>query len=554
MARHEASEKQRAKRLKRQRNLLLLPWAILLLPLTLVVLAVMAWQRHARRRARAGGAAAPAPAAAGGRQGVGDAGVSGFEHTGDLAAMIGLSRKAALAEITARNRDVLERLRGGRLGEMVEKASALEPLVAHTWSKAEAIKYPPFHSARMVDRTTALHRLQSEVGFRRARWVIVLNRPRWGGGRRMEGHIAHALAGTGDGGEIVVITTEVAGAMPPGKFPAGMRLASLGGMDIDGRERVLVEFLRSLTPEAVFIVNSRMAWDALPVYGRALAASMRLIGCFFCNDRNAAGHVVGYPVTQFYRHFDLLSAVCTDSAALRADLIDYHQVPPAQQDKLVVLPAPVDGAIPLATAPAKPRRVRQVFWSGRFDAQKRVDIVYAVARAMPEVRFRLWGERVVNRTLVLPPRPANVSLEGMYGTFTDLPLQEADAWLYTAAWDGVPSILLEVAMTGLPIVGTRVGGTGEVLDGSGAVAVDAVEDVDAYVAGLRGVFADPAAARARAADLRARLLRDRTQAAYARALDRALRGTPGGTAAAPGALVDRVGAETSAARRAVRGI
>ena len=54
-------------------------------------------------------------------------------------------------------------------------------------------------------------------------------------------------------------------------------------------------------------------------------------------------------------------------------------------------------------------------------------------------------------------------MEGRYGHISEIPLVEADVWLYTSGWDGVPSQLLEVAMTGIPIVGSLVGGTGEVL-------------------------------------------------------------------------------------------
>ena len=49
--------------------------------------------------------------------------------------------------------------------------------------------------------------------------------------------------------------------------------------------------------------------------------------------------------------------------------------------------------------------------------------------------------------------PRNVTVEGRYGHISEIPLAEADVWLYTSGWDGVPSQLLEVAMTGIPIVG-----------------------------------------------------------------------------------------------------
>ena len=108
-------------------------------------------------------------------------------------------------------------------------------------------------------------------------------------------------------------------------------------------------------------------------------------------------------------------------------------------------------------------------------------------------------------------RPAG----GAYGHISELDLSDADVWLYTSAWDGVPSQLLEVGMTGVPIVGSLIGGTGEVLDADGSWPVSEAEDPDAYVTAIREVLADPAEARRRSRALRDRLLRERTEAAFA---------------------------------------
>src|SRR5262249_10534154 len=92
----------------------------------------------------------------------------------------------------------------------------------------------------------------------------------------------------------------------------------------------------------------------------------------------------------------------------------------------------------------------------------------------------------------------------------------ADAWLYTSAWDGVPSQLLEVAMTGVPLVASLVGGTGEVVTSADAWPVADHENPVAYVTALRDVLDDPEGSRRRAAELRERMLRERTEAAYDR--------------------------------------
>ena len=229
-------------------------------------------------------------------------------------------------------------------------------------------------------------------------------------------------------------------------------------------------------------------------YGKAMGASMRIIGTLLCNELTTYGYWTGYALTRFYRNFDVLDSICTDSHFLAEEIRDRFCLTPEQTQRMHVLSAPVTPAIPVAPHPATGRRPT-VFWSGRLDPQKRPDLVYDIARAMPHVDFRLWGESVLGTPVVLPAQPDNLTLMGVYERFADLPMGEADLWLYTSAWDGVPQILLEVAMTGVPIVGSAVGGTPEVLrpDLSPSLGPDA--DVEAWCAAIQSVLVSPGTAR-----------------------------------------------------------
>ena len=423
----------------------------------------------------------------------------------------------------ARQQELRRRLESGVLGQMVAKASVHDPLVAHTWPEISEPKLPPFHSPMNWGRLNAMLTLQKAADHRRARIVILVNRPRWGGARRMEGYIAHAAAAQYGAGEVMLVATDHGGDMPEGKLPDNCRYVDFATATADlrdnERQRVLVEFLRSLTPSAVFSVNSRMLWNAMTPFGKALTATVPVYACLFCNEQTPLGYWTGYPVRFFYRHFDSLAGVCMDSHFLQDWLSSIYKVPPAETSRLHVLEAPVDPALGIAPTPeATPGRRPQVFWSGRFDRQKRIDIVYRIAEEMPHADFRMWGEPVLSKNAVPEKKPDNIIHEGVYARFEDLPLDQADAWLYTSEWDGVPSILLEVAMSGVPLVGSIAGGTGEVLHADLSVPVADIENIAAYKAGLDSIFEAPASARARAITLRERLLEQRTAERYQEAI------------------------------------
>jgi glycosyltransferase involved in cell wall biosynthesis len=336
----------------------------------------------------------------------------------------------------------------------------------------------------------------------------------------MEGHIAHALAGEVDPEEIVVIYSDESGASPAGRFPEGVRqvdfAAHAAGLDPEWQEHTLVMLLRSFQADSIVNINSGMLHRAMRAYGHALAATERLFPIFFCNEQSRIGNWYGWPSSQFYRVFDRVTNVITDSEYLARWFDDTYQLDARSRDKIRVFRTPVDPTLPVASPdpPSRPSGRPTVFWAGRWDRQKKIDLVLEIARRMPDVEFRMWGEPVLQRRK-LELRPDNVKVEGKYRAFTDVDLSDADVWLYTSAWDGVPTLLLEVAMTGVPIVGSLVGGTGEVLSEEDAWPISEIDDPGVYVEAIRAVLANRPAARKRARALRERLLRERSERSFA---------------------------------------
>lgn len=451
-----------------------------------------------------------------------------FEAFDDFAEMLGLAPEEADRMLAGRRADMRARLEHGKLGEMVAKACEIDPLVGGSWTAAMECRIMPFTSDGLVSALVAMRRLHEAAQMRPARFVILVNRPRWGAGRRAEGHLAHALAADHGVGEVLVVYTDEGGTSPAGRLPEGCREVDFatiaGSIKKPERIRLLVEFVRSLGPSAAFNVNSRLFWDALVPHGKALAYSIDLYGYLFCNEKNLYGDWTGYPLKNVYRHFDVLAGLLTDSHALAQALRESYSVPENQKGKIRALEAPADLSQPLVQAPVRVASGRRVFWAGRFDRQKRVDIALAVADLLPDVTFHLWGEPVIGGVDPTPFAPPNVVFEGVYDRLADIPLHACNAWLYTSEWDGVPQLLLEVCMTGIPVVGALAGGTGELLDEETSFPVRDVLDPQAYAAGLRTVLDDEAAARDKARRLRERLAATRTPENYAACLRAALGG------------------------------
>jgi len=441
-----------------------------------------------------------------------------------VAPLVGMTPGEMADHLAGVRDDLSERVRYGALGEQIAKAAAIEPLIGKAWEATNQPRIQPVNAPEIARQMAAIERCQEQAGFRPARLVFVINRPRWGSGRRVEGHIVHALAGRVDPADVVVVYTDESGTTPAGRFPEGVReidfAAATRGMPLPLSARVLVELLRSLRSDAILNINSKVMYEALGPYGKALAASERVFPVMFCNELMTQVHWAGWSLKHFYRTFDVVPAVITDSQFLKDELTERHLLSDEDRDRIHVFRAPVQPEIPVAPAPAatEGRRPR-IYWAGRWDRQKRIDLVMDIARALPEADFHLWGEKVLQGD-PMPATPPNVRLEGRYDSFADLDLGQADAWLYTSAWDGVPQLLLEVAMTGIPVVASVVGGVGELVPEGEAWPIHGPHDVDdpsSYAAAIREILADPDDARKRALKLRERLLEERSEQAYAEA-------------------------------------
>jgi glycosyltransferase involved in cell wall biosynthesis len=100
--------------------------------------------------------------------------------------------------------------------------------------------------------------------------------------------------------------------------------------------------------------------------------------------------------------------------------------------------------------------------------------------------------------------PANVTLNPPFSDLSELPIADCDGWLYTAAWDGLPTLLIELARLGMPIVASAVGGVPELVDEATGWPVRGADDPAAYVDALQAMLSQDADRLSRATALQAR--------------------------------------------------
>ena len=81
----------------------------------------------------------------------------------------------------------------------------------------------------------------------------------------------------------------------------------------------------------------------------------------------------------------------------------------------------------------------------------------------------------------------NLAYKGAFTNISKLPIEDYDAYLYTAQTDGIPNTLLEIISLGLPIVATKEGGVPDLIeDGENGRLID-LNDIEGYGVALKDI-------------------------------------------------------------------
>ena len=126
-----------------------------------------------------------------------------------------------------------------------------------------------------------------------------------------------------------------------------------------------------------------------------------------------------------------------------------------------------------------------------------------IAQLLPELDFECWGKAVLDAPPDLSRLPANIHVHSPFHAYQDLDLEAADGWLYTSAWDGIPTLLIELGSRAMPIVASAVGGVGELINADTGWPIAESGLAADYAAAISQMIAQPEEAFTRGKALQA---------------------------------------------------
>ncbi|MBI5506370.1 MAG: glycosyltransferase, partial [Deltaproteobacteria bacterium] len=153
---------------------------------------------------------------------------------------------------------------------------------------------------------------------------------------------------------------------------------------------------------------------------------------------------------------------------------------------------------------ARPREAHdgvRIATVGRIERQKNLDVFLSAAegflRAYPHARFSVVGDGSLRDHYLEEVRRRDLAASvTLPGTIADVPalLAGLDQFWLTSDYEGTPNVVLEAMAAALPVVATRVGGTGEVVEDGRTGLLVGAGDANAVASAALRLAADGAAA------------------------------------------------------------
>ncbi len=312
-------------------------------------------------------------------------------------------------------------------------------------------------------------------------------------------NMVHALERQGRGEQIVVIATENVDSSWSSKLPESVCFIPFGQknntISVEKQDVLLHRFILQIQPRVIHNINSLHGYRLFIHNGSILQKISRLFVSVFCFDFLKNGSRSGFAVHCLPDCFDFLEAVSSDNQFFLDEL---HQMYGYEKSKLAVLYQPCMPAREVSLCSdgdLKKPGTLQILWAGRMDRQKRPDVLLEIAKQCSDlpIQFHVYGTAVLDEEQFISVLEAveNVTCYGSYDGFSSLPVHLYDAYLYTSQWDGLPNVLLDAAVSGLPVIASDVGGIHEFIEHEkNGFLVKPFDDSAAYVSLLKKLLVE----------------------------------------------------------------
>lgn len=283
-------------------------------------------------------------------------------------------------------------------------------------------------------------------------------------------------------------------------------------MSAKDRESIVQFLIEDFCPQQCYCIDSDLAWNLIASKGKPISTLTNLFALLSGFAYDDEGRPSGPAIESLSAALPHLSALYVDNARLRRILIDVLNLPSQQHQQLKVLYQPMgltepESEVDSVKAVHSPRQsLASIAWAGRNERKYRPSVLLGIAERFYASDFHVFGLGDSNdpdsANATMPP---NVIRHRSYGEWLQAVRRGVEAFVYPAAWDGLPSVLVDVVQLGIPVVASDPSGISELIDESTGWPVEEFNQVEGFVGAIEELLSNSEEAKRRAASAKNRL-------------------------------------------------
>lgn len=254
----------------------------------------------------------------------------------------------------------------------------------------------------------------------------------------------------------------------------------------DQKYRLLEQLVENTNTPIIHIINSELGYDFARDHEPYIKATgKKIIATSYSQSTDDSKRIFGFSHTHVPQVYPLLSQLTTDNEVVKKMWIDEYAF---DKSKIKVHHQP--HSLPTFSRPDEASRQKKVLWASRLNPEKIPHLVSKIDALLPDdISIDMYGEPSTEISKNSLGQTPTLKYKGKFDGMYSLPLSDYGVYLYTSLFDGMPNAPIEVALAGVPIVASGVGGVPDFIEDNGII-INNLQDPQEYADAIVKIFSN----------------------------------------------------------------
>lgn len=255
------------------------------------------------------------------------------------------------------------------------------------------------------------------------------------------------------------------------------------------RKDILATIILNLKPKYLHIMMSKIGYQALIAHQDEIRKNTKIIFSSYNYIENPNGRLTGYSVEDLPKAYRAGDIITTDNQMSKDIWVKAFKF----RENDIKIHRQLITNFKKFSPEYRPGEEFKIFWAAHIRKEKNPEILLDLIKKYhtEEASIDCYGSfneaHWENGNPITNSVNKNLNYCGSYRNFfKDINLKKYHLFLYTSKFDGTPNVLIEAALSGIPIISSKIGGVAELL-GNKAILIENPDNVAEFYAAIEEV-------------------------------------------------------------------